>query len=268
MVGILKLRTESASEQYMNEMHEQFHCFATWLPGIPLQIGDIGELKHNEFTYISNLHNKGISFTVRTDPSGGDLSHQSSGGITTVTKLNGDVAVPQFNLNVADAGIIVQFGSKKGVVFEAAGVKHQLITEVDTLDNAIKDAYKKGKWKDNWVVISDLMVADSTTVLISEGKDAAVGLKAKSTVPHLSLANLDANFEMIYANNMNTNIICQSGLTPLFKVRGIIKKPGLFGSLETGGIKGLGRKESKIPQPPHTESRRTTVGEIEYKPFH
>jgi hypothetical protein len=108
-------------------------------------------------------------------------------------------------------------------VFEAEGVKHQMIEEVDELDQAIKKKYDDKEWADSWVVISDLMVADSGTVLISRGKNAAISLKAKASVPNLSLANVNANFDVAYQAGMNTKIICQGGLTPLFKVRGISK---------------------------------------------
>jgi hypothetical protein len=267
MQSLFKLRTESVSEQYMNEMHDSFHCFASWLPGIPLQIGDIGELKHNEFTYVSNLQNKGIPFTVRTDPSPGVLEHRSGGNVTMETKQVGEAAIPQFNLYYGDAGVIIRFGSKKGIVFEATGVKHLFIEDISSVDTAIAEAHKRGKWKDRWVVISDLVIADSATILIAQGKGATVALKAKSDVTNVSLANLDANFEMTYADNMNTAILCQAGLAPLFKVRGIIKKHWFSDQFEAGGRKGPGRTFSITGEPSHTGSSRPIVGEIEFKPF-
>lgn len=114
---------------------------------------------------------------------------------------------------MADAGIVVTFGSNAGgVVFEATGTEHQLIADVDALDRTILDAHEHGEWKDDWVVISDLMMATSATILISQGRDAAIGLKAKMQVPpRLSLANLDAGFEITNEKNMNVAIICQSG---------------------------------------------------------
>lgn len=267
MQSLFKLRTESVLEQYMNEMHDSFHCFATWFPGIPLQIGDIGELKHNEFTYVSNLQNKGVDFTVRTDPSTGGLEHRSGGSVTMETKRVGEAAIPQFNIYYGDAGVIIRFGSKKGVVFEADGVKHLFIEDVSSVDSAIAEAHKRGEWNNKWVVISDLVIADSATILIAQGKGATVALKATSDVTNVSLANLDANFEMTYANNMNTAILCRTGLTPLFKVRGIIKKQWFSDQFEVGERKGPEQKFSRTGEPSDTKSSRPIVGEIEFKPF-
>lgn len=257
----------SIAEQYMDEMHDEFKYFATWLPGNPLHIGDIGELDNNEFTYISNLNKKGIDFEVQTDSSKNTLEHTTKGDVSISTKLNGEIGIPKFNLDVADAGIIVEFGIKGGIAFNAEGVKNIKITEVDKIDQEIKNRWDKGLWKDNWVVISELVIADSTTILISNEKNASIALKAKIQVPKLSLASIDANFEPTYKKSINTSIICQSELTPLFKARGVHKEFWRFGRATVGAKKGI---ELNIPDISIESSSRPSnkiVGEIEYQPF-
>jgi hypothetical protein len=251
------------SEQYMNEMHKQFQFFATWDPSTELHIGDIGELHHNQFTYLSSLDKKNIPFSVRKDPSKSVLNYTSSSSIKVTTKLSGGVAIPKFNLSAADAGMTVEFGSEKGIVFEAEGVEHQMIEEVDKLDQTIKKKNEEEEeWPDSWAAISDLMVADAATILISKGKKAAISLKAKADVPNLSLANVNANFDLVYQSGMNTKIICQSGLTPLFKARGIVKT--WWGGTRVGN-KGLGRRTARSPTSKRV--KKVVVKEIEYKPF-
>ena len=41
------------SKKYTKELNQQFGYLATWLPGTPLALGDIGILRNNEFTKIS-----------------------------------------------------------------------------------------------------------------------------------------------------------------------------------------------------------------------
>ena len=182
------------------------------------------------------------------------------------TKASGSAALPQFNLDVGDAGIVVQFAAEKAVVFEASGVEHQMITRVDELDRYIERAKESNQWQDEWVVISDLMVAKSATVLISQGKDANIALKAKANVPNLSLANLEAQFETAMKSQMNTTIICQAGLTPLFKVRGIVKKFGGLGGTRAGAVRDDGlffRRRAPHPGAP----QKPAAGEIAFSPF-
>jgi hypothetical protein len=107
-----------------------------------------------------------------------------------------------------------------------------------------------------WAVISDLMIADSGTVLISQGSNAVISLKAKANVPKLNLANIDANFDVVYQEGMNTNIICQNGLTPLFKVRRIDFWDIIFGHLV--GVDSI--KAPSIGEP-------FTLKEIEFERF-
>ena len=254
------------SEQYMNEMHKQFQYFATWEPGTELHIGDIGELHDNKYTYISSLDKKKIPFTIRKDPSKNVLNYTSSSSIKVTTKLSGDVGIPKFNLSVADAGMTVEFGSEKGIVFEAEGVEHQMIEEVDKLDQTIKKKNGKKEWDDNWVVISDLMIADTATILISKGKKAAISLKAKAEVPTLSLANVNANFDVAYQSGMNTKIISQSGLTPLFKARGIIVTWWGLGEKKVGPKERVGYMGGDI-SPPSKPVKQVVVKEIRYQPF-
>jgi hypothetical protein len=253
------------SQQYMNEMNKQFKFFATWEPGTELHIGDIVELHDNQFTYISTLGRKRIPFTVRKDRSKSVLNYTSSSSIKVTTKLGGDVGIPKFNLSAADAGMTVEFGSEKGIVFEAEGVEHQMIEEVDKLDQTIKKKNDDKKWPDNWVVISDLMVADSATILISRGKKAAISLKAKAEVPNLSLSNVNANFDVAYQSGMNTKIICQSGLTPLFKARGI--SVTWYGRRTPGPARGRGFGRGPTRPPATKPKKRIAVREIKYQPF-
>jgi hypothetical protein len=259
----------SVAEQYMNEMHDKFGYFATWTPESELHIGDVGELHGNQFSYLSNLKDLGINFETESDNSPGSLNYVSENAVTISTKLKGDAGIPQFNLNVADAGIIVNFSRDKGVVFEAEGVVQTRIKNVIAVDRAILKAYKSGDWKHNWAAISEIKSADSGTVLISQGGDAAIGLKAKAQVPKMSLANINANFDITYSRNLATTILCTRGLTPLFKIRGIVTP--LFG---LGSPHVEGKYDKSFPtyigstgsDRPATEKKSEIVmGEIEFK---
>lgn len=57
----------SAQGQYTNEMKKKFGYYATWNPGVPLKLGDIGTFSDNVFTRLSNLTDRGIEFEIRPD---------------------------------------------------------------------------------------------------------------------------------------------------------------------------------------------------------
>jgi hypothetical protein len=257
----------SVADQYMNEMHDEFKYFATWLPGTPLEIGDIGELKGNEFTQISSLKQKGIDFTVRSDHTKDSMQHSSSTGVSISTKFKGSAGIPQFNLDVVDAGMVVKFSKNTGVAFELQGYEIRKIEDTTLVDNAILKEYQDKKWKDNWAVISELVIADSGTVLISQGSDAAIGLKALADVPNLSLANINANFNVSHSNNLFTTILCKAGLTPLFKIRGIHRR--FFGAgtphVESRAYTGSPFEKSLKGESSDAQTPTLTVDEIQFK---
>ena len=210
---------ESIADQYLNEMHDEFHYFATWAPTETYHIGDILEKRgKNEYEYRSNLTRIGVDFEVLPDEAKHNFHYQSVGNVSISQKVTGKVMAGIKGLDIGDAGLVVQFNKEKAIAFEAAGVQHQKIADLNRLEKDLILKKKSGDWESDWVVVTDLMIADSGTVLISQGKGGTIELRAKADVPNLSLANIDAKFESAYSENMNTQIIATRGLTPLFKI--------------------------------------------------
>ncbi|HVN73092.1 MAG TPA: hypothetical protein VMT44_00695 [Methanoregula sp.] len=246
------------ADQYMDEMNRQFHFFATWDPTEIYKLGYVGTLDKNRFSYVTTLEDLGIPYTPVPSSPNASLSFRSGKSVTVSVKASGSAALPQFNLNVGDAGIAVDYGNSQAVVFEAEGVNHRIIAQMNKLDDAILNAWKNKIWKDNWVVISDLMEASSATILISKGSKSGIGLKAQATVPALSLACANAQFNAVFSSNMDTQIICRQGLTPLFKARGINKS--WLGGASAGEVKGI-RPMAATPT-----TVLSPVAEIAYQP--
>jgi len=254
----------SVAEQYMNEMHDQFLYFATWTPDMHLDLGDVGVLNKNEFTRVTNLDKLDINYIRRSSPAKSEENYASNGVNKVSTKINVLADISQIPVNIANLDIIVDFSGEKGIFFEAAGVRTQTIEDLVKLDHAIIEKYDNKKWQGDWVVIYDLKIADSATVLISQGKSATVGLKANSNVSTIPLANLSAGFDIVYKKNMSTTIVCQNGLTPLFKVRGIKGWPWP----KVKPIKMFQKPEYPYDQSPHEfKSSKKMVDEINFIPF-
>jgi hypothetical protein len=88
------------------------------------------------------------------------------------------------------------------------------------------------------VVITDLISADTLSVLISSGANAEIDLSVKGDVGSgvAKLASANASYSVNKVSSIGTRIIGQRGATPLFKARGI--KRSFFG---LGGPKFLER---------------------------
>lgn len=219
---------KSAQKQYTNEMKRKFGYYATWNPGVPLQLGDVGIFKNNVFTKISDLESFQITFDIREDQTEVDLEHSSQGSVSVTTKLSGTVAPHGSVLADADAGIVVEFGKDNSTLFKANKTVSPTIKDTIQLGNIVLELFKQGKWNKNWAIITELVKAESATIIISNSSNSKIELKANANVDAPSFDIADANFEFstLISKGLETMIIAAEGITPLFKCMGI--KTGIF----------------------------------------
>jgi hypothetical protein len=210
---------------YTKEMAKKFGYLATWAPGVPLKVGDIGILRQNLFRRIGGLEDCKISFEVRADTSPTSLSHVSDGKVTINFKPEGALSLPNSVLKQIQAGFTIEFSNENAIVFEANGCLNPSIQDQITLGQKIIDLYIKGQWNKDWVVITELVKTDSATVLISAAKEAKIEISVSGSISatNINLGDASANMKIEYMRNMHTRIIAEKGqsLTPLFRAQGI-----------------------------------------------
>ncbi|HOY31449.1 MAG TPA: hypothetical protein PKW80_06190 [Bacteroidales bacterium] len=210
-------------KKYTNELYRQFDYFATWLPGTPLELGDIGLFKNNEFTKISNLKNEGIVFQIKEDTTKTDLEHMTKGEVSVMTKIAGTVPALGSVLANGDAGFSISFSQENAILFKANGTLSPCISDQIKLGKEIIQRYQQGEWDKDWAVITELVTADSATIIISSSQDAKIELKAKADIStaKLDIADASLNLECAFSKDLYTKIVAEQGITPLFKMKKI-----------------------------------------------
>ncbi|TFF37219.1 hypothetical protein [Mucilaginibacter psychrotolerans] len=210
-------------EQYTDELKKNFGFIATWLPGTPFLLGDIGILNDNVFTRVASLEDFHIQFDIREDDTADDLDYSSKGSVSVTTKFSGKASPQGSVLGDADAGFIVEFGHENAVLFKAKQTRTNLIKDTIKLGESVLQLYRDGKWNKNWVIITELVKAESATILISNSVNGKIELKASANIDAAKLDIADAKFEFasVFSKGMDTQIVSSQGLTPLFKVKGI-----------------------------------------------
>lgn len=233
----------SSQAQYTNEMKKKFGYYATWNPGVPLSLGDVGTFKNNIFTKLSNLKDQsiGIDFETRPDPTKTTLEHNSKGSITVTTKLSGTVAPQGSVLSNLDAGIIVEFSKENSTLFKANNTTSPSIKDAIKLGNDIIKIYKAGKWNKEWVVITELVEAESATIIISNSSNSKIELKANANIESANFDIADAKFDFStqFSRGLETKIVSEERLTPLFKVMGMKTRIFLPPIFKTRSIRGI-----------------------------
>jgi len=216
----------TAIKQYTRELNKQFKYIPTWLPGTPLKLGDIGTFKRNQFIRRSDLESKGIEFETIIDESPTDYEHTSEGGVEIIAKASGDVVPQASALADIDAGFHLKFTKEKAVVFKIKNALSHSIKDQDSVGFAIKKLNADGLWEKDWVVITEIVVAESGTILISSERDTTLDIKADGNVGADKLNIADAHLGLSFVGNkkLTTDILANSSLTPLFKVSQLKRK--------------------------------------------
>jgi len=208
--------------QYAQELWNKFGYLAAWLPNEHLSLGDVGIVRDGIFEPITSLARLDIAFDV--EPAGGvsELSYTSSDKVTVET--NGGVQGGVATAVGASAGhVTVNFGSEKSVLFQASGSKVSRIADLQSLGNAIIKRSQQDLWGRRHVVVSDLITVEAATILVSNGKNARIELDVEGelTPTIASLGKANVKLGVRYSAGIDTRILCEGGLTPLFKVAGI-----------------------------------------------
>lgn len=231
---------------YTTTMLKRLGYVATWFPGTQITVGLIGIMQDHTFIPKSSIRTLGVRFTTTNDPSSDEtMQFKSSKQIKIEGKAKGSVSDIAPTIPKARAGVAVTFGKEVGVVFSATEITATRIADVLSLENAIWDLWDRYLWDESWVVVTELITAKKATILISEGGQAKVELQAKGAVQSgpVDVGNLSAGFNVVSSYGMHTQIVGESGMTPLF--RAIRVRDGFWKGARVTAV----RAPAPAPQP-------------------
>ncbi|MEG1556058.1 MAG: hypothetical protein RR356_04965, partial [Bacteroidales bacterium] len=142
-----------------------------------------------------------------------------------IINLDSKVEVPANNKLIKDIAVkmTIHFNGKNEFLFEANGALHHSIKNFYNIGVKIKQLYTQGIWDKRWVVITDVVAADSSTILISKAKNATIELTPKLLIgtKQTELAHAHLTWESSHSKNLAVEIVAQEALTPLFRARKI-----------------------------------------------
>ena len=208
---------------YTAELRSALGYLATWLPNCELQLGDLlAATGDGGLARVGHVRDHGLSFTPHAGPSRAIYEYASSGAVSIMQKLAGQV-VPGSSLADADAGVIVKFGRTNAIVFEASGCSNTGIADLISLGRAIEKRYAAGEWDRKWMLVTELVNAKAATIIIAGSQSAQADLKASGTIGKggIRLSDLNAKLEAKKTVDIGFKIIASAGLTPLYRASGI-----------------------------------------------
>ena len=216
----------SPQRQYTNELHDRFGYIATWLPGVPVRLGDIGIMGPHGFEYVTNLKNFGIAFRVRRDSNATSYQYASAGAVSVSFNAAADAPVLGQVASQASAGVTVEMSRANAVLFVVQGARSPSIENQEELGRQVLDLHEAGRWQENYLVVTEVLEASCGTVLISSDSNARVEIAASgnATINTLELANAQLGLRVRSSRNLHTQILASEGMTPLFRARGVKRR--------------------------------------------
>ena len=236
----------SAGRLYTREMLSHLGYSATWLPTTPLKLGTVGTFDGEVFVprfSIEQIREVEIPFSTVTDRTKDRIQFQSAKGVAVEIKSRGEVDTKYSHVPEAKAGLNVSFGGKGGLLFAAIDCCEDRIADQRGLERAILELHEMGEWRTKYVVVTHLVRARACTIFLasSAGAHVSIALEADMQAGTMDIANVELGLSVVFSKDMQTQIVAQQGLTPLF--RGAKVKRGLTGrrSVGTAQKPGAGR---------------------------
>lgn len=215
--------TEMA-EFYAKSLHEQFgNYYATWMPGTPLELGDYGEIKDKIFTKTGSIFSDfGIKIEKNIDMTPQTYEYTSSNSVDI--KFLGDAGANVGAVGKAQVNVQISFSGVNAIYFNANTCKCNSISNIKNIKEKIS---KLKNWDEDYRVITEIIEAGATTVLISNGKNAEItfGVEGRD-ISLQNFTNAGMKLSVKSQRAIGLKVIAENGLNPLFRVRKIKKHHG------------------------------------------
>ena len=209
----------SLAERYIREMHNSLDYWAAWAPGVEIKLGDCGRLDDDwAFLPERNIKAFGIDFSVDESPSTTPWSHTSDHAMTfTFQVQGGEKIIPQ--IPQGTAGIQIDFHRENAVVFAAVEGRHSRIADIYELKRQVLDLARKGQFPNDFVVVTEVVKAESATVLLSVDKEGKYVASASADFKAgiVDVGNASLNISTQVADKVKTEIVAKNHVTPLFR---------------------------------------------------
>lgn len=194
---------------YTNEIRENLKpLFANWEPNNPIKLGDYGYLNDNIFVPFGNIKDLGINYSIREEENKSRKSFHTKGGVSF--KLNS-----KSELTTNAASLELEFTKQNAVFFNASGCYFEIISNKAEIGNEILLLLKQGKWKKDYVVVTDILNASNSLIVISSSDNAKIHFDANTDVSVIDLADAELDLSLKFQQNIGYCIENKRGLKPL-----------------------------------------------------
>ncbi|MGN6637316.1 MAG: hypothetical protein ACTHJ8_00275, partial [Mucilaginibacter sp.] len=169
------------------------------------------------------LEQQQIKYTYREDMSNLALDYSSNSSFNIDTDVSAGGALTQ-TLGVPASGkLTIDFAGSNGILFQSTGVKKRVIDNLADVEAVVLNRYASKAWPKEWVVISEIVLTDHATIIISTSSNNKIELGCSTQIDlnEIKLADPRLNLKLISEKGSSTKIFGANNLTPFYQVKGI-----------------------------------------------
>ncbi|MFC7549333.1 hypothetical protein [Plantactinospora sp. GCM10030261] len=154
-----------------HETRGQFERLPVWLPGTPMGLGDVGELGDGGWIRQTTLAELGVSVRTRRSTEPVDYDYSSSHGAEVSTTVAAGTDPALAGVVSGNAALRVRFTRPGAFVLRAASVRIHRIVNLAEVEERILEMFDAGRWRREWVLVSEVARGGPTLTLVSNGTD-------------------------------------------------------------------------------------------------
>jgi hypothetical protein len=204
---------------YYRTVLRELGYLTVWPPSSRMAVGDVGRFRGTRFVLLGRTHDMGL-----------DLAPAIT--VESVSSSDLQISGPGVALRKEDGVLVVELNRAKSIYVEARGCRIHRIRDPMALADWILRQYERGKWAKPWVVVTEVVHADSLAMIVAVGPKAIVKLRAlegEDATPNISsIAGRDYEIQSISRALVDLGR-GGSGSTPFFRVMGIGRRSGQEG---------------------------------------
>lgn len=214
---------------YTKALHDHFRpMYANWQPGSPMELGDYGLITNHIFNRIGNIRDEGLDFEVRQDTSADQYEFTSSSETEFVFTAAGSGSGG--GVGSVKAGLEIKFSRANSVFFNAAGCRINSIRNIKALGDELIRRDEQGRWKRHFAVVTSLVEAGATTIVVAGSSNASISLEAKAEgVQEIDLADAALELGLKRQKNVAFKVVTAQGMLPLLGLMQVKRSKDLFG---------------------------------------
>ncbi|GAA5193953.1 hypothetical protein GCM10023322_57130 [Rugosimonospora acidiphila] len=200
-----------------HEVRNRLERLPVWLPGTPMELGDVGVLDDGGWSKSTTLDALGIGYAVDAGGTPVDYDCSSYDGAQVHVRLAAPLDPVLTGVVGGNIGMRVDFSRQGAFVLRAKAVAVRRITNVDALDEQILSRYEKKIWRREWIVVTEVAEGGPSVMLVSGGTSSGAVVDLGVAVAGVDVVGADCRLGT--ASGLAASFIGAQRMTLLWRGR-------------------------------------------------